>query len=193
MIPFNHLGIFFNRFASLVYPQSVRNSLCKSLDSISSSSKVLDIGSGTGILCQFGYECRKDLEYVAVDPAQGMMKYAKKYVRTHKAVAEALPFHDESFDVVMMGESLHHFQDVDQALQETVRVLTKRGKLFIYDFNRDTFMGKSIYRGEILLGEPGHFFTPIEIEQKLKTYGFSVVITNHGWRYTLDAIKTTTY
>jgi len=179
----------FKTFGSLIYPKSIRVDLCTFLEPLHPHAKVLDIGSGTGILCHFGHLCREDLFYVAVDPAEGMMKYAKAYVKTHKGVAEALPFGDESFDVSMMGESLHHFRDVDEALKETARILKKGGKLFIYDFDIDTFMGKSICRGEKLLGEPGNFYSPSSIEEKLCTYGFKVKIQKHGWRYTVNAVK----
>jgi demethylmenaquinone methyltransferase/2-methoxy-6-polyprenyl-1,4-benzoquinol methylase len=189
MIPFNHLGLVFSTFGSSIYPRSVRSALCIFLKSVPSASKVLDIGSGTGMLCKFGHECRDDLVYVAVDPAEGMMKYAEVYVDTHKATAEALPFENESFDVAMMGESIHHFKDVDTSLKETVRVLKRGGKLFIYDFDVNTFMGKIICKGETLLGEPGNFFTPLRLQEKLESYGFAVKITKHGWRYTVDAIK----
>lgn len=189
MIPFNYLGIVFHTFGSFIYPKSVRTALCTFLQPLPSQSKVLDIGAGTGILCQFAYECRDDLCFVAVDPAEGMMKYAKTYVQTHKASAEALPFENDSFDVAMMGESLHHFRDVDESLKETVRVLKSGGKLFIYDFDVSTFMGKSICRGEVLLGEPGNFFTSHNLQEKLEMYGFRVSITKHGWRYTVDAVK----
>ena len=187
MIPFNHLGMVFNTFSAFVYPQSVRKSLCTFLKLAPSKANVLDIGSGTGMLCTFGHACRDDLGYIAVDPAEGMMKYAKAYVETHIATAEALPFDDNSFDMAMMGESLHHFRDVDEALKETVRVLKNGGRLFIYDFDVESFMGKSICKGEMLLGEPGNFFTPKDLEIKLTSFGLTATITKHGWRYTVDA------
>ena len=188
MIPFNHLGFIFNTFGSFVYPKSVRNALCYFLKELPKQVKVLDIGAGTGLLCKFGHACREDLQYVAVDPAEGMMKYAQNYVTTYVATAEALPFEEDSFDATMMGESLHHFRDVDKALKECARVLKDGGKLFIYDFDINTFMGKNICQGEKLLGEPGHFFTPKSLEKKLESFGFNATITKHGWRYTVDAI-----
>lgn len=187
MIPFNHLGIVFKTFGSWVYPKSVRVSLCNFLTPLPKEAKVLDIGAGTGMLCEFGYACREDLQYIAVDPAEGMMKYAQAYVETHQAVAEALPFEESSFEAAMMGESLHHFRNVDDALYECVRVLKNKGYLFIYDFDIDSFMGKSICKGEKLLGEPGYFFTPRNLEEKLATYGFSATVTKHEWRYTIVA------
>lgn len=190
MIPFNHLGILFNTFGSFIYPKSVRKALCISLKPLPSNAKVIDIGAGTGVLSEFGYQCRDDLNFVAVDPAEGMLKYAKAYIHTHTATAEELPFDDNSFDAALMGEALHHYRDVDEALKETVRVLKKDAKLFIYDFDVSTFRGKSICRGEKLLGEPSNFFAPEELQNKLESYGFSVHITMHSWRYTVDAILT---
>jgi len=59
--------------------------------------------------------------------------------------------------------------------------------LFIYDFDVKSFMGKSICKGEMLLGEPGNFFTPQDLQEKLESYGFVTIVKKHGWRYTVDA------
>ena len=187
MIPFNHLGWVFKTIGPAIYPSKVRESFCLFLQTLSKQASVLDMGAGTGVMSEFAYACRDDLHYVAIDPAEGMLKFSPEYIHTHKAAAEALPFDDENFDMVFMGESLHHFQDVDKALQETVRVLKKEGKLFIYDFDVSTFMGKSICRGEKLLGEPGNFFTPEALKEILESYGFLVVINQYGYRYTISA------
>lgn len=187
MIPFNHLGWIFKYLGPANYPLNVRESFCLFLKSLPKQASVLDLGAGTGVMSEFAYACRDDLHYVAVDPAEGMLKFSPEYLQTHKASAEALPFETESFDMIFMGESLHHFQDVDKALQESVRVLKKEGQLFIYDFDINTFMGKSICRGEKLLGEPGNFFTPEVLKKILESHGFSVMTDQYGYRYTISA------
>ena len=187
MIPFNHLGWMFKKFGSTVYPKSVREDLCIFLQRVMPQSKILDIGSGTGMMCEFAYACREDLCFVAVDPAEGMLKYSPSYVEVNQASAEALPFENNIFDVILMGESLHHFRNIDESLKETVRVLKSEGRLFIYDFNVSRFMGKSICMGEKLLGEPGHFYEPEALKNILKGYGFTVEVKRHGWRYTIHA------
>ncbi len=187
MIPFNHLGWFFKTFGPVIYPKSVQISLCDFLKPLSPHSVVLDMGGGTGVMCEFAHTCRNDLDFTVVDPAEGMLKHTKEYIKTYKANAEALPFADKSFDMVFMGEALHHFKDIDEALKETVRVLKKGGKLFIYDFDVGTFRGKSICTGEKLLGEPGNFFEPEALLILLESYGFSAGFKQHGWRYTMHA------
>jgi len=187
MIPFNHIGCLFKYFGSAIYPQAVLEDLDKSLKSLKNHASLLDIGAGTGVLSELAYRCRDDLHFVAIDPAEGMLKFSPKYMQTHKACAEALPFEDESFEVVIIGEALHHFSDPHKAIQEIVRVLKKEGKLFIYEFDPNTFRGKSICTIEKILGEPGHFYTPKVLKKMLEGHGFCVDINQHAWRYTVDA------
>lgn len=187
MIPFNHLGWVFKHIGPFIYPEKIRESLCTFLIPLASSSSVLDLGAGTGIMSEFANACREDLRFTAVDPAEGMLKFTVDYIQTHKAYAEALPFEENSFEAILIGEALHHFNDVDKALQEIVRVLKKEGKLFIYDFDPSTFLGSMLCRAEKMLGESGNFFSPDVLEKMLETHGFSVFINRYGWRYTIYA------
>ena len=188
MIPFNHLGWIFKYIGPTIYPHEVRESLCRFLMSLSKSSSILDLGSGTGVMSEFAHACREDLYFTAVDPAEGMLKFSAEYIRTHKGYAEMLPFEGNSFDAILIGEALHHFTDVDRSIEEIVRVLMNNGRLFIYDFDTGTFIGKMLCRIEKILGEPGNFFTPHDLQVKLESYGFCCSITKHGWRYTVDAL-----
>jgi len=187
MIPFNHLGWLFRFLGPAAYPKGPLEALCDFLRPLPANAALLDLGSGTGVLSAFAHGCRKDLEFVALDPAEGMLRFSPRYVRTHKASAEALPFGEASFEVVLVGEALHHFAEPDTALEEIVRVLRRGGRLFIYEFDPETFMGSTICRAERLLGEPGHFYAPGKLKGMLESRGFSVRIDRHGWRYTVRA------
>lgn len=187
MIPFNYLGWVFKYFGPLIYPHTVRNSLCSFLKPLSKHASVLDLGAGTGVMSEFAYACRADLKFTAVDPAEGMLKFTAAYIQTHQAYAEALPFDAASFEAILIGEALHHFKDVDRSIQEMVRVLQNKGSVFIYDFDSSTFLGKSLCRIEKLLGEPGNFFAPEVLREKLESHGFSVHINHYGYRYTISS------
>lgn len=183
LIPFNHLGYLFNAFGRYIYPSSVRSELCLFLESLIDDARVLDIGAGTGVMSEFAYQCRNDLALVAIDPAEGMLKFTAEYIETQEGIAEDLPFDDNSFDLVLMGESLHHFGNIEDALTETIRVLDYKGSLFVYDFDVSTFVGKQIYLMEKLLGEPANFFEPEVLKNKLENMGFRVELKQYGWRY----------
>ncbi len=187
MIPFNHLGFVFKHFSSFLYPKKVLEELCIFLEPLTDEASVLDVGAGTGMMSEFAHRCNDKLRYVAVDPAKGMLKYAEDYVQQHIATAEALPFDDNSFDAILMGESLHHFDDPDVAMKEVVRVLKKNGKLFIYDFDKGTFIGKSLCIMEKLLGEPAHFYEVSVLKKMLESHGFCVKVSKYKWRYTVSA------
>jgi demethylmenaquinone methyltransferase/2-methoxy-6-polyprenyl-1,4-benzoquinol methylase len=188
MIPFNYLGFFFKHFGSIVYPKKISQELCTFIKPLSNEASVLDIGAGTGMMSEFAYRCNPKLRYVAVDPAQGMLKYAQKFLELHVATAEALPFNNDSFDAVLMGESLHHFDDTELAIKELIRVLKKNGKLFIYDFDLSTFLGRTICMIEKFLGEPANFYEVNILKELLENHGFTVHVSKHGWRYTMSAI-----
>ena len=188
VIPFNHLGWVFKNIVPLIYSDEIRQSLCSFLIPLERSASVLDLGAGTGMMCEFANTCRDDLHFTAADPAEGMLKFSADYIQKHKAYAEELPFEANSFEAILIGEALHHFNDVEKAFQEIVRVLQKDGKLFIYDFDPSTFLGSMLCRVEKLLGEPGNFFSPTALKKILEEHGFSVFISQYGWRYTISAV-----
>ena len=187
MIPFNHLGWIFKYIGPTIYPDEVRESLCRFLKPLSKSASVLDLGAGTGTMSEFAHACRSDLQFSAVDPAKGMLKFSAEYIQTHKGHAETLPFDKNIFEAILIGEALHHFTDIEKSIEEIIRVLKNEGKLFIYDFDSSTFIGNMICIAEKILGEPGNFFTPHDLQERLESYGFCCTITKHGWRYTVDA------
>jgi SAM-dependent methyltransferase len=76
-------------------------------------STVLDVATGGGHVARRLRE--EGYEVVTSDPASGMEPDVV-------ARAEALPFADESFDVVVTRIAPHHFEDVQRALREMARV-----------------------------------------------------------------------
>jgi ubiquinone/menaquinone biosynthesis C-methylase UbiE len=52
---------------------------------------------------------------------------------------EALPFEDGSFDLIVSGFDMHHWENPVQVMSEIGRVLKANGVLLIADFRRDAF------------------------------------------------------
>ncbi len=94
--------------------------------------RVLEVGCGRGSLsCYFSdnnYQCS------LVDLSENVIEVAKNIFSENKLTAElfvgdagALPFEDNSFDIVFSIGLLEHFKDVDQIIKEQVRILDEGG------------------------------------------------------------------
>lgn len=94
---------------------------------LGTGERVINVGSGTG-----NYEPR-DRRVVAVEPSSEMIsKRPPGTGSAVRAVAEALPFGSDSFDVAMATLTLHHWQDRRQGLTEMRRV-APRQVIFLFD------------------------------------------------------------
>ncbi len=94
---------------------------------------LLDVGCGTGFLLEL-LSTQKTAQYFGLDLSPEMIRAAerKKIPGTEYTVgsAEALPFADNSFDVVTCSQSFHHYPHPEKAMAEAYRVL-KPGGLYI--------------------------------------------------------------
>src|SRR5262249_62051383 len=78
---------------------------------------------------------------VAYDLTERMLAAARAHVRARGAAtvefvagdASALPFRDESFDIVTCRTAAHHFADVAGAVRQIHRVLRPGGSLLLQD------------------------------------------------------------
>lgn len=94
---------------------------------IPDGSKVLDVGCNSGAFMEILKES-KNCDVTGVDIASGPLELAKKKgLNAFYADAEALPFEDGTFDVVIMREVISHIHDRIQAMKEVRRVLKKDG------------------------------------------------------------------
>ena len=130
------------------------------------SGKLLEVPVGTGVLSMPVYRDLPEAEITRLDYSPDMMAAAQE--RAKKAGIEnvrfvqgdvgALPFPDESFDIVLSLNGFHAFPDKEAAYRETFRVLKVGG----------TFCGCFYIRGGCKrtdwfirhLYQPKGFFTP---------------------------------
>lgn len=124
--------------------------------------ELLDLGGGTGELVKY---LPKNLKVTVADPSEAMLikgekKNFEQPVEHVLADGADLPFADNSFDYLVISDALHHFQQVKPALNESARVLKPGGKMYILEFDPDTFFTKAIIFFEKLAGEPVNFYKP---------------------------------
>ena len=103
------------------------------------ADRVLDVATGGGhTALAFSGIVRRIVAYDLTEP---MLKAARAHVRSRGAAnidfvagdADALPFRDESFDVVTCRTAAHHFADVAAAVRQIHRVLRPGGSLLLQD------------------------------------------------------------
>ena len=186
---FDSLGLWFKMFSSWFYPLQAITSLSHFIKSLGYGGCVVDLGCGSGTLIEFAHSMRSDICYICADPAQGMMRYAPSYARRVMALGEELPFKDNVVGAFMIGDAIHHFTEPHKGISEAMRTLMPGGKLFIFDINRQTFMGWLISRMEKSMHEPAHFYSPDELKYLLMAKGFKVLTVSHLWRYSIEAMK----
>ena len=139
------------------------------------SGKLLEVPVGTGVLTMPVYKELPEAEITCLDYSAAMMETAQKRAENAgiknitfvQGDVGALPFEDESFDIVLSLNGFHAFPDKEAAYREAYRVL-KKGGTFCSCFyiqggckRTDRFIKK--------LYVPKGFFTPpFETEDSLR-------------------------
>jgi malonyl-CoA O-methyltransferase len=106
--------------------------------------RILDAGTGTGEAILPLQKMYRKAEVVALDISEQMLHMAatrSSWLRPSLQVCgnvEALPFADNSFDLVFSSLSLQWCNDLDAALQNFMRVLKPGGLLVFTSFGPDT-------------------------------------------------------
>ena len=110
---------------------------------VSSGSRVLDIGCGTGTLAIMTKELHPDSEVVGIDADAKILGLARaKAVKAgvnlalDQGMADQLPHADSSFDRVLSSLFFHHLstENKRRTLLEIFRVLRSEGRLDVVDF-----------------------------------------------------------
>lgn len=106
--------------------------------------QVLDLGIGPGISGIGILDRRPDVRVVGLDFARMMLRLARGYLRRAgmsfplvQADVTALPFADDSFDVLTHHSFLYLLTHKDAALREMFRVLRPGGRYVMLEPNRD--------------------------------------------------------
>ena len=100
---------------------------------------IVDLGCGTGELVVAISERLRDARIVGLDSSPSMLLWANRHstadgrLRFLTGDAAAIPFSDESVDMVVSTLSLHHWAEPSDVFAEIVRVLKPGGVALIYD------------------------------------------------------------
>ena len=99
---------------------------------------LLDCGCGTGPMISLLYEKAPGKHYTGIDLTPKMIEIAraKELPGTEWVLGdcEALPFADNSFDVIICSNSFHHYPNPQAFFQSVSRVLRPGGRLILQDY-----------------------------------------------------------
>jgi ubiquinone/menaquinone biosynthesis C-methylase UbiE len=108
--------------------------------------RVLDIGTGSGLLAiELAKVKNSRFDIVALDISESMIRKARENarragvenkIRFLVSTAEAIPFADSSFDLVISYASLHHWLKPVTVFDEVARVTKEAGHSIIRDNKR---------------------------------------------------------
>jgi ubiquinone/menaquinone biosynthesis C-methylase UbiE len=126
--------------------QIVGEELCEALD-LRAGQKVLDIAAGNGNVSLAA--ARRWCDVVATDYVPSLLERARERAAAERldlefreADAEALPFPDGSFDVVVSTFGVMFTPDQDRAAVEMVRVCKRGGKIGLANWTPEGFIGQ---------------------------------------------------
>lgn len=101
------------------------------------TGKCLEIGCGRGTISNYfadnGYDCTlADISFSVLKVAKQIFATSHYNAKFSCCDVNYLPFHDNSFDVIVSIGLLEHFQNVKNVLKEQIRVLKDGGTIFCY-------------------------------------------------------------
>jgi ubiquinone/menaquinone biosynthesis C-methylase UbiE len=149
------------------------NALLSCLD-LKPSSKVLDVGCGTGYLLRKMADSQ-EIQGYGIDVEQKMIDIAKDKcpeMFIQIAACEKTPFDDGLFDVLVACMAYHHFSDKAGFAKEAARILKVGGYLYIVDPRFPFLIRKTINGIARLFRVSGKFFTPQEMTEDFCKMGF---------------------
>ncbi|HEQ78194.1 MAG TPA: class I SAM-dependent methyltransferase [Euryarchaeota archaeon] len=130
--------------------------------------EALEVGVGSGRFASY-----LGIRY-GLDPSLNLLKRAKlRGVRVVRGTGEALPFRKESFEHIFMIVTLCFVSSTEMVIEESSRVLRKKGTLVLGFITEETPLGK-FYREKAEQGHPFYsrakFYSREEVKQLVKVH-----------------------
>jgi ubiquinone/menaquinone biosynthesis C-methylase UbiE len=139
--------VMYNLLSSTNIFQQNYTFVAKDIGNYCTAGSILDIGTGPGWLLMKIHDQLPDLRVTGLDVSPSMVAKARKniekaglsdVIEMKQGSANALPFDDNTFDVIVSTGSIHHWKQPEAGLNEVHRVLKPGGYALIYDIMSDT-------------------------------------------------------
>lgn len=135
--------------------------------------KILDVGAGAGRLAVA--LAKNEAVVTALDVSAEMLKMlARKNRQIHTVVgnAEAMPFPDNHFDIVLAAFLIVHLKNPTRFFDEAYRVLKDGGRLFVTNINQKDPPRVPTPQGEIVI--ESFYHRPERLREILESLAFEI-------------------
>jgi malonyl-CoA O-methyltransferase len=135
--------------------------------------KVLDVGAGTGRLSVA--LAHRDAQVTALDISPKMLEKIKRKnnkIQTVVADVEALPFENETFDIVSAAFLIVHLKDLTRFFDEVYRVLKDGGLFVVTNINQKDPPLVKTKEGEIII--ESYYHRPEKIKEILESLAYKI-------------------
>lgn len=135
---------------------------------------IADLGAGEGTLSQL--LARSAQKVIAVDNSEKMVEFGENLAREHGfknleyrlGEIEDPPIEEESVDLALFSQALHHASSPQKAVKAAHRILRDGGMIVILDLARHSHEEARELYADVWLG-----FSEVELQQILKRADFS--------------------
>lgn len=103
------------------------------LAEIKDNSKILDIGTGTGILISYLLE-KSPSKLVGVDISENMIEVAMKKYKDKNVkfiVSDIMDFNEDKYDYIFIYSAYPHFKEKEKLFEHLLKLLNNNGKVII--------------------------------------------------------------
>lgn len=129
-----------------IHAENIADMLFKSYTGCESTTRVLDLGCGTGMLCHKLFD--KGFDVIGLDisfESLRLLRQHKPQISTINANATLLPLVNGCCQAVVSLGVWRHFSDLQSVIEELIRILTRDGFLIIGYF--PPAVGGALYQG----------------------------------------------
>ena len=135
---------------TLVFDRRTRILAARMADMLPAGARVLDVGCGDGRIDRLVGELRPDVSIIGID----VMVRPNTQAPVRPFDGKTIPYDDNSFDVVMFVDVLHHTDDPEILLREAHRVAGRA--VVLKDHTRDGLLAGPVLRFMDWVGNAPH-------------------------------------
>jgi len=137
---------------------------------------IADLGAGEGTLSQL--LARSSKKVIAIDNSEKMVEFGASLAKEHGfknleyrlGDIENPPIEDESVDLALFSQALHHAASPQKAVLAARRILREGGRIVILDLASHNYEQARELYAHVWLG-----FSEVELHQMLQTAGFTKI------------------